>query len=140
MNNSCNPGHGGILLGPCENPPTCPGRGCNNFSAFSGGAQLTSTGYASISSDTLVLTSTGENATALSIVTQGTTAVTPGFIFGASVRCVGGTLKRLYTGPAAGGSITRPRPADPSVHTRSAALGDVISGGQPRYPFASYRD
>lgn len=140
MTSICLPGDGGIQACPCGNPPNCPGRGCNNFGAFSGGAQLTTTGYASISSDTLVFTSTGENATSLSIFTQGPTAVTPGFVFGAAIRCVTGSLKRLYTGNAVGGTISRPRPSDPRVHTRSAALGDVISGGQHRYYFVYYRD
>jgi hypothetical protein len=137
----CHPGYGGIHPCPCANFPGCPGRGCNNFGAPpTGGAQLTSTGFASLSNDTFELTSTDENATALSIFTQGPTALVQGLAFGAGVRCVGGTLKRLYTGNASGGTITRPGPGDPRVHTRSAALGDVIGAGQHRYYFVYYRD
>jgi len=38
------------------------------------------------------------------------------------------------------GSISRPGIVDPSVHLRSAALGDVIPAGQARYYMAYYRD
>jgi len=140
MINFCNPAQGGIQPCPCSNPPTCPGRGCNNFTAFSGGAQLSSTGFASLSADTLVMTSTFENAAALSVFWQGTATTIPGFIYGAAVRCVLGNLKRLYIANASGGTITRPRPIDPDVHTRSNALGDTIFAGQHRYYFVSYRD
>src|SRR5439155_13956975 len=96
----CFPGQNGVVACPCGNPPSSTGRGCNNFTAFSGGAQLSATGVASLSGDTVVFTSAGENATATTIFLQGTTQIATGVAFGAGVRCVGGSLKRLYVGNA----------------------------------------
>jgi hypothetical protein len=58
------------------------------------------------------------------------------------VRCVGGTLKRLFTKTASGGSITAPNfnSGDPTVSARSAAKGDLIQAGQSRYYLVYYRD
>jgi hypothetical protein len=58
------------------------------------------------------------------------------------VRCTNGTLKRLYSKSAAGGSITAPSFAagDPQVSVRSAALGDTILAGQSRWYLVYYRD
>ena len=63
-------------------------------------------------------------------------------MFGQGVRCAGGSLKRLYVKSAVAGSITAPNLAagDPTVSTRSAALGDVIQGGQSRWYLVYYRD
>ena len=136
----CSPGDSGVLTCPCANPPSAVGRGCDNFAAHSGGAILSAAGNPSLGLDTLVFTASGENATAFTIVVQGTTTNATGFIFGAAVRCVGGTLKRLYIGSASGGSITRPGGTDLSVSARSAALGDTIHSGDTRYYFTYYRD
>jgi len=84
--------------------------------------------------------SNGENSTAFTIFVQGTTSNPTGTVFGAGVRCAGGSLKRLYAGAAAAGAITRPGPGDPSVSSRSAALGNTIHAGDTRYYFAYYRD
>jgi hypothetical protein len=58
------------------------------------------------------------------------------------VRCASGTIKRLYTRSAVGGSITAPSfdAGDPQVSVRSAALGDAIQAGQSRWYFVYYRD
>jgi len=56
------------------------------------------------------------------------------------VRCVAGSLKRLYVHNAVGGSVTAPVGADLSVSARSAALGDPISAGSTRYYGVYYRD
>jgi hypothetical protein len=56
------------------------------------------------------------------------------------VRCVGGSLKRLYTHNASGGIVSAPVGSDPAVHTRSAALGDTLSSGDTRYYQVYYRD
>jgi len=61
-------------------------------------------------------------------------------VFGQGVRCVSGSLKRLYVKTASAGTITAPGPGDLSVHARSAALGDTIGAGSDRYYFAYYRD
>ncbi len=136
----CDPGASGVMACPCSNVPSGSGRGCNNFGAMSGGASLSATGTGSLAADTLVFTSTGENNSSLTIFLQGTASTATGLQYGAGVRCVDGTLKRLYTGGASAGAITRPGGGDPNVHTRSAALGDPISAGQSRYYMTYYRD
>jgi hypothetical protein len=137
----CQPGVGGVHACPCANPPNSPGRGCNN-SAGTGGAFLTASGIAYLSTDSLVFTTYGEKPTALSIVLQGTALAASGVVYGQGVRCVGGTLKRLYTKAASLGSITAPNlgAGDPTVSARSAAKGDPIQPGQSRWYLVYYRD
>jgi hypothetical protein len=124
---------------PCSNPPANSPRGCDN-SAGTGGAQLTSTGLASLAADSLVFSTNGEKPTATSVVLQGNNANASGIVFGQGVRCATGTLKRLYVKTASGGSITAPAAGDPSVSARSAALGDPISAGTSRWYAVYYRD
>jgi hypothetical protein len=128
-----------VVSCPCANAPSAPGRGCNNSSA-TGGAQLTATGTASLSGDTVGFTSSGEKPTATSVFVQGTSPVFSGAVFGQGVRCVGGSLKRLYVHTAAGGAVSAPVGTDAHVHTRSAALGDSIAAGSARYYLVYYRD
>ena len=134
----CEPGASGVLVCPCGNPPTGVGRGCNNSSA-TGGASLSAAGDASLGADSLVFSTAGEKPTATSVVLQGS-AANSGAVFGQGVRCVTGTLKRLYVKTAVGGSITAPVVGDPRVSVRSAALGDVIAAGTSRYYGVYYRD
>ena len=138
---TCDPGVAGTMACPCSNPPSGAGRGCDN-SAATGGASLAASGLAYLSADSLVFTTSGEKPTALSTVWQGPMAAPAGIVFGQGVRCVGGTLKRLYHKSAVGGSILAPNlgGGDPTVSARSAALGVPISAGQSRYYFVSYRD
>jgi hypothetical protein len=124
---------------PCSNQPSGT-RGCNNFGAHSGGAALSGSGSASLAADSLILTAVGENNTSLTVYFQGRTDITPGVPHGAGVRCVTGTLRRIYSGSASGGAISRPLGADPSVHTRSATVGDPITAGESRFYFTIYRD
>jgi Tol biopolymer transport system component len=137
----CDPGVGGVIACPCSNPPSGPGRGCDNSSA-TGGAVLSASGGAFLSSDSLVLTTSGERPTALSIVAQGNALVPSGSVYGQGVRCAGGSLLRLYNKVASGGSITAPSfgAGDPSVSARSAAKGDPIRAGGSRWYFVYYRD
>jgi hypothetical protein len=134
----CEPSSGGVIACPCSNPPLGPARGCDNSSA-TGGASLAASGSASLSADTLVFSTADEKPTATSIVLQGSSA-SSGLIFGQGVRCVAGSLKRLYVKHAVGGSISAPAGADPTVSARSAALGDSIGAGQHRYYLVYYRD
>jgi Tol biopolymer transport system component len=135
----CTAGADGVIACPCSNPSSAPGRGCDNSSA-TGGAILSASGAAYLSMDSLVLTTSAEKPTATSIVMQGNALAANGLVFGQGVRCVGGTLKRLYTKTAVGGSITAPEGGDPTVSARSAALGDAISAGQSRWYLVYYRD
>ena len=138
----CFPGQFGVISCPCGNPPSASGLGCNNFGAGpAASAGLTASGTASIGSDSVVLSVTGENNTSLTVFFQGHDPISPtGLPHGAGVRCVTSTLKRLYTGNAAGGAISRPGMGDPSVTARSTTLGDPISSGQNRHYFTIYRD
>ena len=131
----CSPGNAGVIGCPCGNPPSGLNRGCNNFGAFSGGAALAGSGNPSLSADTLSLTATSENNTALTVFWTGTTTIPAGTIHGAGVRCVTG-LKRIYTGSASSGAITRPGMGGPTV---SAATGNIVAG-QTRHYFTVYRD
>ncbi len=138
---SCDPGVAGVLACPCANPPAGAGRGCDNSSA-TGGAVLAASGAAYLSSDHLLFTTSGEKPSATSIVLQGSASLASGAVFGQGVRCAGGTLHRLYTKTAAGGSIVAPDASagDPSISARSAALGDVLASGQSRWYLVYYRD
>ena len=121
---------------PCANSGLV-GRGCQN-SAGTGGALLTASG--ATNPDTVALTASGELPSAPSIFLQGTTDSTSGALFGDGLRCATGTLKRLYTKPAASGTVIAPAAGDPSIRTRSAALGDTILSGQVRTYQVYYRD
>ena len=122
---------------PCGNQGL-PGHGCQN-SAGTGGAHLSAVGEASLASDSVVLTATGERPSALSIVLQGTRAIAP-VAFGDGLRCAGGTLKRLYVKSAVAGTVVAPGTGDPSITARSAALGDAIGLGATRVCQVHYRD
>ena len=91
----------GYCFGDGSGPP-CPcgnsgatGRGCAN-STHAEGALLWAHGNPSISFDTLQFTVSGIGSTVTNILMQGT-ATNPGVPFGDGLRCVGGTLRRLYT-------------------------------------------
>ena len=137
----CDAGVGGLIPCPCGNAPSGIGRGCNN-SANTGGAILSAFGGSYLSSDSLVFTTSGEKPTALSVVAQWTGTSATGVVFGQGVRCTSGTLKRLYTRTATGGSITVPdfSAGDTQVSVRSSALGNAILAGQSRWYFVYYRD
>ncbi len=138
ITNYCDPGVGGVLACPCGNAPAGAGRGCNN-SASTGGASITASGLASLASDNVVVTTANQRPTGTTILLQGTTQNT-GSVFGQGVRCIGGTLKRLYVKTASGGSISAPGAGDPSLSARSAALGDPILANTTREYMAYYRD
>jgi Tol biopolymer transport system component len=138
----CDPGSDGVIACPCANPPSGPGRGCENSSA-TGGAGLDASGIAYVSTDSLVFTTSGERPSALSILMQGNGVLSGGMVYGQGVRCVGGTIiRRLFIAQASGGSITTPDfgAGDPTVSARSAAKGDVIQAGQSRWYLVYYRD
>ena len=138
---SCSPGAGAVIACPCANPPSGPDRGCDN-SAGTGGARLQASGNTQLSADGLVFTTSGERASALSLLFQATTFVPGGQVYGQGVRCGGGTLRRLYAKTASGGSIRAPDFAadDPPVSVRSAAMGEPLAPGTTRLYFVGYRD
>jgi hypothetical protein len=137
----CDAGNGGVIACPCGNPPSGPGRGCDNSSA-TGGALLSASGAAYLSSDSLVFTTAGERPTATSMLIQGNAEISSGIVFGQGVRCVGGSIKRLYLKTAVAGCITAPdfNAGNPNISARSAVLGVPIQPGQPYYYLVYYRD
>jgi hypothetical protein len=137
----CDPGSGGVQACPCANPPSGPGRGCDNSSG-TGGASMHAAGASSLGTPSLSFTTADERPSATSILLQGTAGVPAGLGLGQGVRCIGGVLKRLYVKTAVAGSISAPNLAggDADIATRSAALGDPISAGQERWYMVYYRD
>jgi Tol biopolymer transport system component len=135
----CQPGSAGVIACPCANPSGLAPRGCDN-SESTGGAQLASSGSASLSADSVLFFTSGETLAATSIVLQGDAVVTNGAVFGQGVRCAGGSLLRLYAKTASAGSITAPLGGDPSVSASSAALGGPIGAGTRRWYAVYYRD
>ncbi|HEV8113894.1 MAG TPA: S8 family serine peptidase [Planctomycetota bacterium] len=127
-------GDGSGAACPCGNTGA-PGHGCANSVGQS--AQLSAAG--TTSPDTIVLSASGELPTALTIFVQGPATIAPA-IFGDGLRCVGGSLKRLYAKSASGGVVYAPHAGDPSITARSAALGDPIASGDTRYYMTYYRD
>ena len=123
---------------PCANNGAL-GRGCEN-SAGQGGARLEGAGDLAL--DTLVFVSSGERHSAPTIFLQGDASNAAGVVFGDGVRCVAGTLRRLYLAAASAGVAHAPAAGDVSVTSRSARLGDplVPGSGQVRYYQAYYRD
>jgi predicted outer membrane repeat protein len=122
---------------PCGNTGAA-GRGCLNSDVSSSGALLTVTGTAS--PDTVVLTSSAMLPTSSCVFLQGNLQNPAGTFFGDGVRCVAGSLKRLYVKSATLGTASAPGLGDPSISARSAALGDPIAPGTQRYYQVYYRD
>ena len=128
----------GTLVTPCPcNNFGGDGRGCEN-SAGTSGAILTASG--TTSPDTIVLTSSGELPSVLGIFMQGNQVNQSGIRSGDGLRCVAGSLKRLYKKNAVGGVASAPGPSDPSITAQSALKGDPISPGMTRYYQVYYRD
>ncbi len=137
----CVPSKDGVLSCPCANPSTTRAGGCDNSSA-SGGGVLSASGIAYLSIDSLVFRASGEPSTASSTLFEGSRLAAGGTIYGQGVRCVGGTLTRLFTRSTVGGNLVLPdaTAGDPPVSTRSAAKGVRIVPGRPYFYFVAYRD
>jgi hypothetical protein len=128
-------GDGTIAACPCANSGAA-GHGCNN-SAATGGAVLTASG--TTYPDTMVLGTSGELPSALTVFLQGDQSINP-VPFGDGLRCASGHLKRLYIKNASSGSATAPGAGETSITQRSLALGDPIPPALARYYQAYYRD
>jgi hypothetical protein len=118
-------GDGTIHACPCSNSGAT-GRGCAN-SANGAGALLTASGDAGVTGDSVALTSSGETGNVTSVFLQGSTAVTP-VLYGDGLRCIGGSLKRLYVKTASAGVVRAPLPTDVHHHPLTR-LGDPILPG-----------
>lgn len=121
---------------PCGNSGAS-GHGCDN-SAATGGSLLEA--FGTTSPDTVRLYVAGELPSALSIVLQGNVTLGTPVPFGDGLRCIGGSLKRLYVKSAVGGGLSAPKPGDPSITAQSATLGDPIAPGTTRGYQVYYRD
>jgi hypothetical protein len=131
-------GDGGERSDPCPcGNYGASGRGCQN-SASTGGAQLSVSG--SVELDTVVLEAIGQPASAAGLFLQGSAVLGTPMTFGDGTRCIGGAQKRLAMKSAMGGASSYPGVGDPSIRTRSAALGDPIAPGSYRYYQVVYRD
>lgn len=142
----CMPGQAGVPSCPCNNAPSASGAGCGNFGPGQIGqsAILTATGSASVSTDTLQFMAAKENDVVLTVFYSADTSGTPS-TFGAGVTCLPASPLMLYHGQSGtgepAGQITRPRTGiDPTVHDRSAQLGNPIQSGQLRFYQVAYRD
>jgi hypothetical protein len=122
---------------PCNNSGAT-GHGCAN-SANGAGAILTASGDTGVSGDSVALVSSGETGSVTSVFLQGSTAVAP-VLYGDGLRCVGGSLKRLYIKTASAGVVTAPVASDLRITTRSASLGDPLLAGYVRQYQVYYRD
>jgi len=127
-------------------PTACPcgntgalGHGCEN-SAGTGGAKME--GIGDPGNDDVVLVSSGELPTVLTIFLQGDLSNPNGVVFGDGLRCVAGALKRMYAKVASGGVAMAPGAGELSITVRSSLLGDPIVplSGQVRYYQARYRE
>ena len=121
---------------PCANSGAS-GHGCEN-SGGTGGALLSIGGFAD--PDSAVLAASGLLPSALTIFLQGNLELNPGVGFGDGVRCVGGTLKRLYAKSAAGGMASAPGAGDLALGVQAGLLGDPIGAGTSRWYQVWYRD
>ena len=138
----CVPGVGGIASCPCGNPqiPAGSTKGCNNFAGGgTGGAILGASGTAATNGgDTLVFSLTAGVASSVTVLYQGTSAGVNSRS-GAGVRCVGGTLVRLYKGNQSSGAIAFPNNGV-AVHLQSQAKGYAIVAPITLYYYGAYRN
>jgi hypothetical protein len=111
--------------------------GCEN-SETTGGALAYAAG--SLAPDSLVITCSGERASAYTIFLQGDASSANGAVYGDGLLCVGGVLKRIGINHASAGIATYPQAGDLAIRAKSASLGDVIPPGGVRYYQVYYRD
>jgi len=94
---------------PCsnDNDGSVPGSGCAN-GVFASGAQLSVTGAACVSNDSLVLHCSGLEPSNSGLYFQANNDLSPGIVWGDGLRCTGGDLRRLTvrTSDAYGNSDT----------------------------------
>jgi len=129
-------GEGSAASCPCSNNGGVR-RGCDN-SASTGGARLTARG--SVDPDRVELDLSETLPSSLCFFLQGRSVLGTPTSFGDGVRCIGGHLARLGAATTTGGAARYPAIGDPSISSRSAALGDLIRPGTFRYYQVHYRD
>jgi hypothetical protein len=127
-------GDGSGTACPCGNSGT-PGRGCAN-SIDANGAQLASSGNASIGYDTLALQGSGM-PDSFALYFQGSAAVSggAGAVFGDGLRCVQTSTVRLKTAMNGGGASMYPQPGETPVSVRG-----MVTAPGTRYYQVWYRN
>jgi Tol biopolymer transport system component len=120
---------------PCSNPGAA-GRGCAN-GLDSAGAQLMASGVPA--ADDLLLVANGLSGM-LALFLQGDLELPAPAVFGRGLRCIGGSLLRLYSAPVSGNAASAPAPGEPSIRNRSRELGDTLAPGATRAYQVWYRD
>lgn len=119
---------------PCGNGAT--GNGCPN-SVVPDGAHLGSVGLPSVIGDSLGLVASGMPTTSFALFFQGTTTPETGpALVGDGLLCVTGSVIRLGTKNATGGSAQFPGAGDPSIHVK----GLIPAGGGTRFYQVWYRN
>ena len=105
----------------------CLTGGHRRAATVASGAQLTGSGTASVSADTLVLTTAHLEPDNAGLYFQADNGLSPGLAWGDGLRCTGGQLKRLQVrfANAAGSSAT--------TIGISANAGNVTAGSTKRY-------
>ena len=128
-------GDGSGVQCPCGNSGLA-GHGCGN-SVNAGGALLSASGVASVSNDSLVLTSTGTpNSPTLFLQGIGAQNAGAGIVFGDGLLCPTAPIIRLGAKVAAGGSAQYPGFGDQSISVR----GQLPVIGGTRVYQTWYRD
>lgn len=129
-------GDGSVVPCPCG-PRGLVGHGCPN-AANGDGAKLDAAGKPH--DDTLRLTARAMPSTSACLLLQGDGYDhTPRFL-GRGVLCATGSLLRLATQTASGGTSQFPSTGTPSLRALAAAQGDQLSQGSVRYYQVWYRD
>ncbi len=106
---------------PCGNVGAA-GNGCAS-SINANGANITTTGAASLASDTLVLVGSGmPDSSALYFQGMSQQSGGLGVFFGDGLRCAGGAVARLKTVTNSGGASQFPQGGDPTVSVKGAVL------------------
>ncbi len=113
---------------PCDNDNdgSVPGSGCDNGS-FASGAKLIGGGIASITADSLILSTSNLEPSNSGLYFQADNDLSPGIVWGDGLRCAEGSLKRLGVrfASAGGYSDTSGLPLQISVKTGNVEAGDT---------------
>ncbi len=114
---------------PCnnDNDGSVPGSGCDN-GVFASGAKLSARGIPSVSSDSVVLYTTGLEPNNSGLYFQANNAVNggAGITFGDGLRCAGGQLRRLQVRLSDSGGCS-------STSLAIGSKGEVSAGDTRRY-------
>jgi hypothetical protein len=126
---------------PClnDNDGSVPESGCAN-GAFASGARLTSSGTASVTADTLVLSTSHLEPNNSGLYFQANNDLSPGLFWGDGLQCAGGGLIRLGVRFSDGSGHSDTSGYPHTISERSATFGHPISAGETLYYQCWYRN